>query len=54
MYNHDVLISLQTRAKFVRTHFTTSVSMSVTRYFNMTGCLMVKEAFFFERVHNDD
>jgi hypothetical protein len=36
MYGHEVLMSLQTRAKFLGTHSTTSVTVSVTRDFNMT------------------
>jgi hypothetical protein len=50
VYGHEVLMSLQTRAKFVESHSNTSATASVTRYFNMTG----QGILFFERVHNDD
>jgi hypothetical protein len=36
MYGLEVLMSLQTQAKFLATHSTTSVTASVTRDFNMT------------------
>jgi hypothetical protein len=36
MYGHEVLKSLQTRAKFLGTHSTTPVTVSVIRDFNMT------------------
>jgi hypothetical protein len=36
IYGHEVLISLQTRAKILGTHSTTLVTVSVTRDFNTT------------------
>jgi hypothetical protein len=40
IYGHEVLMSLQTRVKFLGTHSTTSVLMSVTKYFNTTWYLL--------------
>jgi hypothetical protein len=36
MYDHEVLISLQARAKFLVTYSTMSITVSVTRDLNMT------------------
>jgi hypothetical protein len=35
MYGHEMLMSLQMGAKFLGTHSTTSVTVSVTRDFNI-------------------
>jgi hypothetical protein len=53
MYGNEVLMSLQTRAKFLNTHSITSVTVSVTRDFNMIWYLVVR-GFLFERVHNEE
>jgi hypothetical protein len=56
MCGHGVLLSSQTRAKFIETHSATSVTVSVTRDFSMTWYLgLWSQAFlFFERVHNNE
>jgi hypothetical protein len=36
MYGHEELMSLQTRAMIIGTHSSTSVTVSVTRDFNLT------------------
>jgi hypothetical protein len=46
MYGHEVLMSLQTQAKFLRTHSTTSVTMSVIGNFNMTWYIVVLDFLF--------
>jgi hypothetical protein len=53
MYSHEVLMSLQTRAKYLGIHCSTSVTVSVIRDFNMT-CYLVVVDFLFELVYNDD
>jgi hypothetical protein len=45
-YGHEVLMCLQTWAKFLGTHSTTSVTVSVVRYFNMTWYLVVQDFLF--------
>jgi hypothetical protein len=52
MYGHEVLMPLQTLAKFLGTHSTTLVTVSVIREFNMTRYLVVRD-FLFGTVHND-
>jgi hypothetical protein len=44
-YDHEVLIPLQTRAKFLGKHSTTSVTVSVTRDFNTTWYLVDMDFF---------
>jgi hypothetical protein len=46
MHGLEVLMSLQTRAKFKGTHSTTSVTVSVIRDFNMTWYLVVLNFLF--------
>jgi hypothetical protein len=46
MYGHEVFMSLQTRTKFLATHSTTSVTVSVIRDFNMTLYLVVRDFLF--------
>ena len=46
MYGHEVLMSLQTRAKFFGTHSTMWIIVPVTRDFNMTWYLVVKSFFW--------
>jgi hypothetical protein len=56
MYGHEVLMSLKTRAKFLGTHSTTSVTASVIRDFNITGYLVVLDIHFLtcSQLHSDD
>jgi hypothetical protein len=52
-YGHEVLMSLQTRATFLGTHSTMPVTVSMTRDASRLDTLWA-EAFFFERVHNNE
>ena len=45
MYGHEVLMSLQTRAKFFGTHSTTRIIVPVSKDFNMTWYLVVQRFF---------
>jgi hypothetical protein len=53
MYGHEVLTPFPTREKFLGTHSTTSVTVSMIGDFNMTLYLVVRY-FLFERVYTDD
>jgi hypothetical protein len=46
IYGHEVLMSLQRRAKFLGTYSTTSVTESVIRDFNMTWYLVISDFLF--------